>query len=225
MVTDSNRRRRVVPEFLHQNVGATLAADERPRQELRHDRPFATRGSDAQTVQQLQGARYLRAPSSGGLLEFPEYGAIAAFDGDPDTVWAADRYLHPRERWIEIGFDRPRDVPYVDLLPVRDWSGMVTEVDVGGVRAKVGPGRTRVRVGLHDVPSLRITITKVGSRRGTCAAAAASARSGSPASTCASRSGRRCSPGARAARADLERPAHLAVRAQHGRLAVPPRPA
>jgi arabinofuranan 3-O-arabinosyltransferase len=161
VITDSNRRRRVIPEFLHQNLGATLAAGESVGRDFATIAPFATRGSDAQTVTAVQGARYLRAPSSGGLLEFPEYGAFAAFDGDPDTVWAADRYLHPRERWIEIGFERPRDVPYVDLLPVRDWSGTVTEVDVGGVRAKLGPGITRVRVGLRHVGSLRVTITKV----------------------------------------------------------------
>src|SRR6185295_5438130 len=32
---------------------------------------------------------------------------------------------------------------------------------VGGVRAKLGPGITRVRVGLRHVGSLRVTITKV----------------------------------------------------------------
>src|ERR671915_195070 len=123
--------------------------------------PFPERGPDAQTVAALRGARYLRAPSSGGLLEFPEFAAIAAFDGDLETVWAADRYLHPRERWIEIGFERPRDVPHVDLWPIRDWRGIETEVDVGGKRAELGPGRNRIRVGLEDVSSLRITITGV----------------------------------------------------------------
>jgi hypothetical protein len=161
VITDSNRRRRFVPEFVHQNLGATLAADEELDENFAAIEPFTERGSDAQTVAVLDGARYLRSPSSGGLLEFPEYAASAAFDGDPDTVWAADRYLHPRERWIEIGFEEPRDVPYVDLFPVRDWRGIETEVDVGGVRAKLGPGKNRVRVGLRDVSALRITITKV----------------------------------------------------------------
>jgi arabinofuranan 3-O-arabinosyltransferase len=161
VVSDSNRRRRFVPEFGHQNLGATLPEDEPIDENFALIEPFAERGSDAQTVAVLEGARYLRAPSSGGLLEFPEYAAIAAFDGDPETVWAADRYLHPRERWIEVGFERPRDVPYVDLLPVRDWRGIETEVDAGGVRAELGAGSTRVRLGLEDVSSLRIRITKV----------------------------------------------------------------
>src|ERR671915_207427 len=115
VVTDSNRRRRFVPEFAHQNLGATLPEDEEIDENFALIEPFPERGPDAQTVAALRGARYLRAPNSGGLLEFPEFAAIAAFDGDLETVWAADRYLHPRERWIEVGFERPRDVPHVDL--------------------------------------------------------------------------------------------------------------
>ena len=161
VVTDSNRRRRFVPEFAHQNLGATLPEDETIDENFALIEPFPERGPDAQTVAALHGARYLRAPSSGGLLEFPEVGAIAAFDGDLETVWAADRYLHPRERWIEVGFERPRDVSYVDLWPIRDWRGIETEVDVGGKRAELGPGRNRIRVGLEEVSSLRITITGV----------------------------------------------------------------
>ena len=97
VVSDSNRRRRFVPEFGHQNLGATLPADEPLDENFALIEPFPERGSDAQTVAALDGARYLRAPSSGGLLEFPEHAAIAAFDGDPSTVWAADRYLQPSD--------------------------------------------------------------------------------------------------------------------------------
>ena len=161
VITDSNRRRRFVPEFGHQNLGATHTEDEPIDENFALIEPFPDRGGDAQTVAALDGARYLRAPSSGGLLEFPEFAAFAAFDGDPETVWAADRYLHPRERWIEVGFERPRDVPYVDLLPVRDWRGIETEVEVGGKRAELGPGVNRLRVDLEDVRSLRIRITGV----------------------------------------------------------------
>jgi len=158
-VTDSNRRRRFVPEFGHQNLGATLVADEAIDENFAFIEPFPERGSDAQTVAALRGARYVRAPNEGGLLEFPEYGAIAAFDGDPSTVWSADRYLHPRERWIEIGFDRPRDVPYLDVVPIDDPHGIVTEVDVNGVKATIRPGVNRIRVDLEDVSELRLTIT------------------------------------------------------------------
>src|SRR4029453_960555 len=140
VVSDSNRRRRFVPEFGRQNLGATLTQKEPldPNQAIIE--PFPDRGTDAQTVAVLKGASYVRAPNAGGLLEFPERDAIKAFDGDLSTVWAADRYYHPRSRWIEIGFDKPRDVPYVSLLPLRDDRGQVTKVDINGKRAKVHLG-------------------------------------------------------------------------------------
>ena len=106
-MSDSNRRRRFVPEFGRQNLGATLPEKEPldPNQAIIE--PFPDRGTDAQTVAVLKGASYVRAPNAGGLLEFPERDAIKAFDGDPSTVWTADRYYHPRSRWIEIGFEQP----------------------------------------------------------------------------------------------------------------------
>jgi arabinofuranan 3-O-arabinosyltransferase len=161
VVTDSNRRRRFIPEFARQNLGATLREGEPVDENFAFIEPFADRGSDSQTVAALDGAAYLRAPYEGGLHEFPEHTAIAAFDGDPSTAWAADRYFLPSARWIEIGFDRPRDVPYVDLLPTRDPFGVEEEVDVNGVRAELHPGMNRIRIGLKDVTRLRVTITDV----------------------------------------------------------------
>ena len=38
---------------------------------------------------------------------------------------------------------------------------MVREVEVGGVRARLHAGRNRIRLGLEDVSSLRLTITRV----------------------------------------------------------------
>jgi arabinofuranan 3-O-arabinosyltransferase len=161
VVSDSNRRRRFVPEFARQNLGATLPAGEAldPNQAIIE--PFPDRGSDAQTVAVLKGAAYVRAPNAGGLLEFPERDAIKAFDGDPGTVWSADRYYHPQSRWIEIGFDNRRDVGTVRLLPLRDPSGQVTEVDVNGVRAKLHDGWNSIPVNLKDVAKLRITLVGV----------------------------------------------------------------
>ena len=161
VVSDSNRRRRFSPEFARQNLGATLRETEQLDANFALIDPFPDRGSDSQTVATLVGATYLRTPAGGGLLEFPERAPFAAFDGDLSTRWVADRYARPRERWIEIGFERPRDVPYVDLYPNRDPFGVETEVEVGGVRAKLGPGVNRIPVRLKDVRSLRVTITDV----------------------------------------------------------------
>jgi arabinofuranan 3-O-arabinosyltransferase len=161
VVTDSNRRRSFTPTHTQQTGGRVLTADEKLDRNVASIDPFPTRGSDAQTVSVLRGARYLHAPEGGGPLPFPERSAIHAFDGDPSTLWAAARYLRPDRRWLEVGFEKPRDVPYVDLLPVRDWRGIEREVDVNGIRAPLGPGITRVHLGLRDVSALRIRLTKV----------------------------------------------------------------
>jgi arabinofuranan 3-O-arabinosyltransferase len=161
VVTDSNRRRAFVPTHTQQNQGRVLEATEPLDSNSAIIEPFKDRGSAAQTVSVLHGAKYLRAPEGGGPLPFPERSAIHAFDGDPETLWAAARYLLPGTRWLEVGFDKPRDVPYVDLLPVHDWRGIEREVDINGVRAELGPGVTRVPVRLHDVTRVRIRLTRV----------------------------------------------------------------
>ncbi|HEV8152703.1 MAG TPA: alpha-(1-_3)-arabinofuranosyltransferase family protein [Solirubrobacteraceae bacterium] len=161
VVTDSNRRRRFLPEWGQQNLGRTLTENETQDPNHASIDPFPDLGPDAQTVTVVQGASYLRTPAGGGLLEFPEHVPFAAFDGDPATSWTTDRYAFPADRWLEVGFDRPRDVPYVDLLPLRDWRGVEREVDINGVRAKLGPGVTRVPVRQRGVRALRITITRV----------------------------------------------------------------
>jgi arabinofuranan 3-O-arabinosyltransferase len=161
IVSDSNRRRRFIAEYTRQNLGATLRETESLNKNFAFINPFPERGSDAQTVAALDGVSYLRSPYEGGLQEFPEHAPIAAFDGDPSTTWVADRYFLPSTRWIEIGFDRPRDVPWVELHPTRDWFGVEEEVDINGVRAKLGPGVNRIPVRLTDAPKLRLTLTKV----------------------------------------------------------------
>ena len=126
------------PSSASQNLGATLRRERAAGRELRAHRARSPSAAATPRRWPRSTARATCArPSSGGLLEFPEHAPIAAFDGDLATVWAADRYLPARAtRWIEIGFERPRDVPYVDLVPTRDWRGIEREVDVNGVRAR-----------------------------------------------------------------------------------------
>jgi arabinofuranan 3-O-arabinosyltransferase len=161
IVTDSNRRRRFIPEFARQNLGATLQETEPLNKNFALIDAFPERGSAAQTVATFQGASYLRSPNEGGLLEFPEHAPIEAFDGDLSTTWAADRYFAASARWLEVGFDRPRDIPSISLYPTSDPYGVEKQVDVNGVRANLHPGWNRVRLGLHAVTKLRITLTKV----------------------------------------------------------------
>ncbi len=158
VVGDSNRRREFLPESTQQNLGVTLGAGDPIPAGAAVINPFPSAGTAGQTVSALQGARYLRAPTEPGELQFPENAPIAAFDGNLSTAWVADRNLPPFDRWIEIGFSAPRDVPYVDLYPLSDSHGQVTEVDVNGIHHAVGAGWTRIPLHLRSVSALRITI-------------------------------------------------------------------
>jgi arabinofuranan 3-O-arabinosyltransferase len=161
VVTDSNQRRQFVPEYTQQNAGNTLSASDPVDANFAVMDPFPQAGTNAQTVSTLQGAAYLRAVNEGGTLSFPENGPIAAFDGDLSSSWVADRYVGPPNRYIDIGFNKPRDVPYVDVYPLSGPHGVVTEVDVNGVKAHVGPGWTRIPARLHHVLAVRVRIDNV----------------------------------------------------------------
>jgi arabinofuranan 3-O-arabinosyltransferase len=168
VVGDSNRRQEFLPESTVQNRGPVLSQTAAVPIGAAVINPFVNAGSPAQTVSLLQGARYLRAPTDTGALQFPEDAPIAAFDGKLSSAWVAGRNLPVADRWIEVGFNAPRDVPYVDVYPLDDSHETITDIDVSGVHHKVGAGWTRVPVHLHHVSSLRIQIDhliqpKVGS--------------------------------------------------------------
>jgi arabinofuranan 3-O-arabinosyltransferase len=161
VVGDSNRRRQFLPESTQQNLGVTLGASDPIAAGAAVINPFPRGGTDAQTVSVLRGARYLNAPTEPGELQFPEHAPIAAFDGDTSTSWIADRNLPVFDRWIEVGFNAPRDVPYVDLNPLGDTHGVVTEIDVNGVHQSIHPGWNRIPVHPSAVTRLRVTIDDV----------------------------------------------------------------
>ncbi|HVE68289.1 MAG TPA: alpha-(1-_3)-arabinofuranosyltransferase family protein, partial [Solirubrobacteraceae bacterium] len=160
VISDSNRRRVFVPSRLEQNFGWTLGPDEDPSEDAAMLNPFAGRGSDAQTVALYGGAR-LRAPFSPGGEQYPEHRPYAAFDGDPRTAWLADRHLERSRRWVEIEFPRPRDVPFVDVLPENDRYGTVRALDVAGRQVAVRPGWNRVALGRRGLRRLRVRIADV----------------------------------------------------------------
>jgi arabinofuranan 3-O-arabinosyltransferase len=158
VITDTNRRRVLVASRTRQNTGATLAADETLSPDAAFIDPFAARGTAAQTVAVLRGARYIRAPFSPGVAQFPEHRPFAAFDGDPRTYWASDSTLDRSEHWIEIGFERPRDVDHVDVLPQPDPRAQVTALAVGGHVFQVHPGWNRLPLHVRNVSTLRVRI-------------------------------------------------------------------
>jgi arabinofuranan 3-O-arabinosyltransferase len=160
VISDANRRRAFVASSLTQNTGATLPSDEAPAENGVVFDPFR-RGAAAQTVAVVSGVRSVEAPFSPVRPQFPEHRPFAALDGDPATAWLADPTLD-RGRWrLEVTFDRPRDVPYVDLVPYSDAAGTVREVEIAGERFRVGPGRNRIRLGLRGVSGLEVLLADV----------------------------------------------------------------
>ncbi len=106
-ITDSNRRRVLVPSRLAQNAGPVLAADEAPSVDAAVLDPFPLRGSDAQTVAVYGGGiAGVTAPSSPGFPQFPENRPFAALDGDLATHWQADKALTDDRHTLTVRFPR-----------------------------------------------------------------------------------------------------------------------
>ncbi|TMM02422.1 MAG: DUF3367 domain-containing protein [Actinobacteria bacterium] len=165
VVTDSNRRRAYVASRYRANTGATLE----PGQDVSADgtmlEPFG-RGPDGQTVARVAGGVSVTAPASPQVTQFPEHQPLAAVDGDPRTAWLADRLLSRSRHHLDVGFDRPRDVPAIDLMPYDDSRGVVTRVAVNGRTFGVRRGWNHLVVGLRGVRELSVRIADVrGPRR------------------------------------------------------------
>lgn len=157
VITDSNRRRVLVPSRMAQNAGPVLAADEAPSVDAAVVDPFAE-GPDAQTVAVYDGIAGVRAPSSPGFPQFPEHRPFAALDGDPRTHWQADRALTSDRHTLSVSFDAPRDVESVRLLPYSDRRTRVVAVEVDGRRFDVTPGWNTLRLGMRGVRSLTVRV-------------------------------------------------------------------
>jgi arabinofuranan 3-O-arabinosyltransferase len=159
-ITDSNRRRTFLASRPRASVGWTLPASVPFSQDAAVLNPFPDRGSAAQTVAEYAGARYVDAPYSPQIAQFPEHRPYAAFDGDPRTSWLPDPTLDEGRHWVELGLTARRDVPYVDLLPDdSNPSATVTRVSVAGREFAVHPGWNRLRVAAHGVDVVRVAIT------------------------------------------------------------------
>ena len=166
VISDSNRRRVLAAARMAQNHGTTLAADDPFSPDAAVLDLFPARGTDGQTVATYEGARYLRMPFSPAYSQFPERRPYAAFDGDPATHWQADRALEEPRHWLEIGFEAPRDVDAIELLPYSDRRAKVTAVEVAGRTFPVRQGWNRLELGLRDVRSLRVRIARVAAPEG-----------------------------------------------------------
>ncbi len=161
--------------------------------------PFPERGSDAQTVAALDGARYLRAPSEGGLLEFPEHARDRGLRRRPlDGLGGGPLPAAERRAGSRSASSARATCPTSTCTPRGTGAGSRREVEVNGVRATLGPGRNRVRLDARG----RGQAARDDHRRRPAAGRPARqrrlprdpdpGRAGAPA-----RCARRCSPGAR----------------------------
>ncbi len=160
VISDSNRRRAFVAASLEQNVGPTLPPSESVSADGIILDPFG-RGPDYETVASFNGVRAVHAPASPEIPQFPEHAPFAAIDGSVHTAWLADPTLAANQRWLEVDFERPTAVPYVDLLPYGDAGGSVHAVEIAGRVFAVHPGWNRLPLRLRAASSLRVTLTNV----------------------------------------------------------------
>jgi arabinofuranan 3-O-arabinosyltransferase len=161
VITDSNRRQVFSPQFTRQDFGPILTAGEPITTDEATLNPFAAKGTAAQTVTLVRGAAALEAPSIYGLAQFPELGPLAAFDGNLATSWVPYPNLPPAQRWVQIDFSHPRDVPYIDVYPLVGPQTTVKSVAIDGRISPVSPGGTRIALHAHGIASLRIALARV----------------------------------------------------------------
>jgi arabinofuranan 3-O-arabinosyltransferase len=165
VISDSNRRQVWVASRIRQDRGEVMTAGDPLSADAALLNPFAARGSDAQTVAVYHGARYVRAASNPGFSQFPEHRPFAAFDGSPGTYWLADPAVPGKKLWIEIGFDAPRAVDHIEVLPHQDPRAAVSELDVAGHRYALHSGWNRLELRLPPVRSLRVSVPRSDSIR------------------------------------------------------------
>jgi arabinofuranan 3-O-arabinosyltransferase len=173
VISDSNRRQIIATSSLFQNTGPVLGPTDPISKDSAQLDPFPQAGSAAQTVTELGGGvSYVRSTFSPGYPQFPEHRPFAALDGDPNTEWLVDRHIDASQRDLQIGFPRPRTVPYVNLTPYDDARASVLAVSINGERFAIHPGlnhlvlRDRARLSQLTVSLDRVTHPRVAAGGG-----------------------------------------------------------
>lgn len=179
-VTDGLRNRERNVGRMRDNLGQTLTADERPRQNrpaldvLPFDDPAH------RTMAAYQGVREVTASSSASFADSVRGTDLtampyAALDGDPYTAWQSSSLDDPAGQWLEVTLDTPRVLTEVRLRVVDDrrvgWP--VTRVrlttDAGSVEHEVARGaqeqRFPVATGLTG--RVRVTVVAMAANRDT----------------------------------------------------------
>jgi arabinofuranan 3-O-arabinosyltransferase len=158
-ITDSNRRQILATSSLFQNTGPVLGPTDPISKDSAQFDPFPQAGTAAQTVTQLGGGvSYVRTTSSPGYPQFPEHRPFAALDGNPNTEWLVDRHIDASQRDLQVGFPKPRTVPYVNLTPYDDARASVLAVSIDGQRFAIHPGLNHLVLS-HPARASQLTVS------------------------------------------------------------------
>ena len=160
VIGDGNRRQVMVASRTRQEVGPVLPADEDLPADAAVLDPVEA-GTQAQTVAEYDGIRAVREDFIPAVTQFPEHRPFAALDSSDRTSWISFDHADLSRHWLEVEFEQPRDVPFVDLLPHADARARTTAVEIAGKRYPLELGWNHLRVGLRDVRALRVNIAQV----------------------------------------------------------------
>ena len=156
VLTDTNRRRQVVPNRLTGAYGPLVGADEDPGPTI------ALHGADDQTVLRVVGGEVSAS------LEGPRFGvnpattAENAFDGDPTTAWTFGDFGRARGQSVTVRFPSPVDVDRIDLDVPPTTGQRITRLRVQADDATTEvdvPADGRVSTGLPVRTAERLTVT------------------------------------------------------------------
>jgi arabinofuranan 3-O-arabinosyltransferase len=156
---------------VRENVSYVLTATEPAPDTGRTPAEFApVPGVGHRTVATMSGAAVLSSSSYGpSPPRIPEGQPYAAFDHDPSSGWVPTGFLGGKAQWVQVRFDGPRSIPYVDIrrLSAPGWRTRVTRVVVSterGARTAVfqpADDVQRVHLPVGRTRALRVTITGV----------------------------------------------------------------
>jgi len=172
-ITDGNQRREVSFGGIRNNESYVVGKNQKPPDEpagVPADYAVVP-GVSHETVEAPIGAASVSASSFGStpLVDDPDQGPSAAFDGNPNTEWVADSKNDSVGQWVSITFKRPLDLSTIAITPL---VGSRTQPTVSRVTITTDRGsvsrflpRTKSPVPLSvpqgETRSLKVTITAV----------------------------------------------------------------
>jgi arabinofuranan 3-O-arabinosyltransferase len=158
VLTDTNRRREVVPNRLTGAYGPLVAADADPGPTI------ALEGPDEQTVLQVEGAEVTASLVGPRFGVNPSTSAENAFDGDPTTAWTFGDFSRALGQSISVRALAPLRVDRIDLdVPPTVGQRIVRlRVDADDASQEVAvPPDGRVSVTFPGRVAERLTVTVV----------------------------------------------------------------